>query len=128
MTSALCAVLKELLEDSALQDRVLPRDRMFIYNVVRHAMSALGPPVLATLATAILKCAWAEFYVDSRDQDHAPVHPATKKARKKLTSLEIEMHQQSDAVAEAEFAQRPAAVEDVANAQVQSVAGISVFI
>jgi hypothetical protein len=125
MTSALCAVLRDLLEDAALRDSTAAQDRMFIYRVVRNAMSTLGPPVISAVAEGVLKCAWGEFYVDSLK----PIGAAAvtklsagprKKARRQAAAAELELYQQSDALAAAEFAQRPAAVDNVAAAQVHS--------
>jgi hypothetical protein len=43
-----------------------------------------------------------------------------EEARKKAAAAELELHQQSDALAAVEYAQRPAAVDNVAAAQVLS--------
>jgi hypothetical protein len=125
MTSALCAVLRDLLEDAALRDSTAPRDRVFIYSAVRNAMSTQGPPVISAVAPSVLKCAWGEFYVNLSNLSGAaalakPVPGPGKKARKKSAAAELELHQQSDPLAAVEFAQRPAAVDDVADAQVHS--------
>lgn len=118
--SALCGLLRGLLEDATLDGALQPAERAQLYGVVRRALDVLGAPAAEQLAAPALKCAWAEFQVRRGGGGAGIVsvaHKQSKKSRKGAKDADITETQERAAVRVAEHEQRPAMLERRTDAQ-----------
>ena len=128
--NALCALLRDLLEDAASASSLQARTRAALYTTVRACAHTFGLSAAEVLAPALAGCAWAEFYVHAKGTSSMPADLANgtgrKKAKKNCTDTAIDS-EPAEAVA-THHAQRSAALQDTVDAQVRAAHPLSFMV
>jgi hypothetical protein len=114
---ALCSMLADALSTSAAALSMPACCRATLYRTSAALVAALGLPAAETIAPAVLRCAWAEFYVKHKSPAAEMQQRARKRARTKGSSADL--CDVGDTQRAAAHAQRPAMLVDVASAQVR---------
>ena len=119
--NALCALLRDLLEDAASANSLQARTRTALYTTVRACAHTFGLSAAEALAPALAACAWAEFYRQAKGTSFIPADFANgtgrKKAKKNGTDTAIDSEPAEAVVMQ--HAQRSAALQDTVDAQVR---------
>ena len=129
--NALCALLKDLLEDAAAPARCpAAQVRAQLFSTTQAFISAFGLSVTEVLAPALADCAWAEFYAAPQPRGAAaPVatgphgtknssHASGRQAKKARLNGHGAIDAEAPEALAAQHVQRPAHWHDVAKAQV----------